>query len=256
MRDLFINMKKEWMEALRTKKVIGIVALALFFSIADPIMLKLTPFLFEEFSGVDLGSIIQLTQIAEMKEFHGDMYQLFGIVLIILISNIWVSEVKNETMVIPVSKGVSKSSIILAKSLTYGLLVMVLMVLSYMVNYYYAGLIFGYRMEAYQALTSGLLMGLYYCFMVFFIVAISAFVTHFAGVVFIALITTFAGPILTGLFEVSHFSPFGLLEEAGLFPRVLGGHVLTSVLTTLLVMVLAYSIGSYGAMKKEIIKYR
>lgn len=256
MRDLMINMKKEWMEAARTKKLIGIVALAMFFSILGPVMLRLTPFLLEEVSGMNLSGMIQLSQIAAMKDFHGDMYQLFSVVLIIIVSNVWINEVKNETMVIPVSKGVQVSSILLAKSLTYGLLVMGLMVVSYLINYYYAGLIFGFRMDAYQALTSGLLMGLYYSFMVFYIIAVSAFITHFAGVVFIALVTGFALPFLTGLLEISQYTPFGLLTEAGVFARVPRVESLTSVLATLILMVIVYSVGAYGAEKKEIIKYR
>lgn len=256
MKTLILGIKKEWMEALRTKKVIGLVALALFFGIMDPVMLRLTPYLLKEFSGMDLEGLIQLSQIAEIKDFHNDIFQLFTVISVIIISNTWIKEIKDETMVIPVSKGASISQILLAKSLVYSGLLIGLMVVTYSINYYYAGIIFGFRIDYYQAALSGLYMGFYFAFLVFFMVAVSTVITHFAGLIFITLVVAFAGPFLAGLFDITMLTPFGLAQEAGLFARVVNPQVLQTLLVTLLLMVGVYALGCLMAEKKEVYKYR
>ncbi len=256
MKTLILGIKKEWMEGFRTKKIIGLGALALLLGMMDPVMFKLTPYLLKEFSGMDVDGLIQLSQIAEIKDFHNDIYQLFTVISVIIISNIWIKEIKEETMVIPVSKGASISQILLSKSLVYSGYLVVLMVGTYSINYYYAGMIFGFRMDLYQAGLSGLYMGVYFAFLVFFMVGLSTLVIHFASVIFITLLLAFAGPLLAEILDVTMFTPFGLVQEAGMFSRVVNPQIIQSMLGSLILMVGIYTLGSLMAEKKEVYKYR
>jgi ABC-2 type transport system permease protein len=256
MKILIAGIKKEWMEVCRTKKLMALSAMALFFALLDPVMLKLTPYLLKEFSGVELGEMIQLTQIAELIDFHQDMAQIYAIVLVIIMSNVWINEVKQQTLVMPVSKGVNSADIILAKILTYALIIMGLMIIAYSTNYYYAGIIFGFRVDYYQVLTSALMMGIFYTSCIAFIITLSVLLMNGPAVIFMTLLAIFGGPFLASLLKVEVYTPYALLNEAKNFPRMLPDTIVLTIVCVLILTVIVYYIGTIFANKKEIIKYR
>ncbi len=82
MRDLRYHIHKELLEAFRTKKLMVLGIVVFFFALLDPVMLRLTPYMLEQIGGIDISGMIQLSQVAQMKEFQQDIYQLFTIVLV------------------------------------------------------------------------------------------------------------------------------------------------------------------------------
>lgn len=256
MKSLVNSIKKEFMEASRSKRSIALIAMALFFALFDPVVLKLTPYILKEVSGIDLGDMIQLTQIAELKEFYQDIYQLYSIVLIIVIGNTWLNELKDQTLIIPISKGIKVSQIIIAKMITYSLLVNIIMLVAYSINYLYSGIIFGFTVDYYQILTSSILMGVFFTFCICFIISLSVVVSNYPAVIFLSLLMLFGGPIITKLFRIGEYTPFGLLSEASLFPRILTSSISVTFVCVMILLVFVYYFGTIIANKKEIIKYR
>lgn len=256
MRELRFGVKKEFLEAHRTKKLMVMGIIALFFALLDPVMLKMTPYLLKEFSGIDMGDMIQLTQTAELKDFHQDIYQLFTIVLVIVIGNVWLNEVKQRTLVIPVSKGLKLSTIILAKIITYAVLVNVLIYIAYTLNYFYSGIIFGFGVDYYQVFSSAVMMGLFYTFCIVFIISISIWVSKFSAVVFITLLVIFGGSFIASLLKVEVYTPYGLLNEASVFPKILSQTVISNTISVVILSMIIYYFGTIIANKKEIIKYK
>lgn len=256
MIELRFNLQKEFLEALRTKKLMVLGIVALFFSLLDPVMLKLTPYLVKEFAGMDMSGMIQLTQKAELIGFHQDIYQLFTIVLVITVGNVWINEVKQQTFVIPVSKGFKLSSIMLAKIITYALSVNVFIYVAYTINYYYSGIIFGFDVDYYQVFSSAAMMGLFYAFFIVLIIALGPILSNFPGIVFTTLLIVFGGPFITSLLDIGAYTPFGLMNEAAMFPRILNDTVIANIIYVAILSTVIYYMGIYVADKKEIIKYR
>ena len=87
MEALKFSLKKEWLEGKRTKKLMVLTIVAMLFSLLDPVILKLTPYILQEFSGIDLGDAISLTQVAQLTKYNQDMYQIFSIVLVVIVGN-------------------------------------------------------------------------------------------------------------------------------------------------------------------------
>ena len=249
-------MKKEWMEGVRSWKVIGIVLVALFFSIMDPVILRFTPYMLKEFSGMDIEGMIDLSQRNAMLNFHQDIYQIFTIAYLVIMGNVWLNEVKKKTVIIPVSKGLKISRILLAKSLVYSLMVLVVMLAVYLIDYLYAGLIFGFEMALSAAVVSGILMGIFYCFLTFLVIGLSTFIYNFPGVIFTGLTVVFAGPFLAGLMKVESYTPFGLLSEASKFEGLFGREIIVLLALALVWIAASYGLGVLAAGKKEIVRYR
>lgn len=256
MEALKFSLKKEWLEGKRTKKLMVLAIAAMFFSLLDPVMLKLTPYLLQELSGIDIGNAISLTQVAQLKDYNQDMYQIFSIVLVVIVGNTWLNEVKNETLVIPVSKGVSLSAIMLGKISMYTLFINGLMIIAYSVNYYYSGVIFGFEVGYYQVLISALLMGLFYSFCIVFMITFSPIIASYPGIIFMTLLIVFGGQFLAALLKIDRFTPFALVSEASMFPRIMSNQIYVTIVSGLILAIVLYTIGITVATKKEIVKYR
>jgi len=256
MRDFRYHIHKELLEAFRTKKLMVLGIVVIFFALLDPVMLRLTPYMLEQIGGIDISGMIQLSQVAQMKEFQQDIYQLFTIVLVIIIGNVWLNEVKQETLIIPLSKGLKLGSIMKGKIVVYALYVNLLMLAGYSINYYYSGVIFGFGVDYYQVVISAMLMGIFYTFAIVLIIALSPVISNFPGVVFVTLIILFGGPFLVSLLEIEAFTPFGLLNEAAMFPRMLSKNIPVTIVCMMMISSMFYYVGIKVAGKKEIVKYR
>jgi ABC-2 type transport system permease protein len=244
------------MEALRTKKLLAIASGAFFFGLLDPVMLRLTPLLLKEFSGVDLSEAIQLSQPAALMDFHQDIYQIFTIILLIVVGDVWIKEMKNRTVIIPLSKGAGLEQMLLGKVMVYSGITMAAMLISYSVNYFYSGIIFGFRTDLYQALFSGFLMGVFYAFSIVLLLVLSIVTGQFPVAMILSLGVVFAGPPVAAVFGVTVFTPFRLSHEAALFPRMPESELIVSGVITLLIMVVLFQLGSIVARRKDIVKYR
>lgn len=112
--------KKEWMEQLRTGKLLILGCIFALFGVMNPAVAKLTPLLMEELSDTLASSGITVT---EVKVTAMDSWVQFFknipmalIVFILLESGIFTREYDSGTLLLSLTKGLNRTGVVLAKT--------------------------------------------------------------------------------------------------------------------------------------------
>lgn len=120
MRELLSFIKKEYIEALRTGKLIVLVLVFLLFGVMSPAIAKLTPFLMETLSDTmaQSGIIVSNVQVDAMTSW-AQFFKNIPIALIafvLMFSDTFTKEYKSGTLLLLLTKGLSRYKVILAKT--------------------------------------------------------------------------------------------------------------------------------------------
>jgi ABC-2 type transport system permease protein len=108
---------KEFTEALRTRKILVLLAVYLLLGIMNPLTAKLVPTLLKEF--MPAGMVITLSEPAAMDswaQFFKNVPQIGLIVLVILFSGIMAGELSRGTLINLLTKGLPRRTVILSKA--------------------------------------------------------------------------------------------------------------------------------------------
>lgn len=121
MRSLFAFMKKEFLEAARTGKLIILILLFALFGIMNPAIAKLMPWILEMQSETlaESGMIITDVQVDAMTSWT-QFFKNIPIALIffvLLFSDIFTKEYRSGTLLLVLTKGLSRYKVVLAKAL-------------------------------------------------------------------------------------------------------------------------------------------
>lgn len=136
MRQLNAFIKKEWMEQLRTNKLMIIMIVSVLMGIMAPAVAKLTPVLFESMAdtlaeqgiaGIEIGEVTALTS---WQQFYKNISMLV-IVFVIMYSGSYVAEYQRGTLINIVTKGMPRTKILISKLLVQ----LVVWTLAYVVNF-------------------------------------------------------------------------------------------------------------------------
>ena len=136
MRQLNAFIKKEWMEQLRTNKLMIIMIVSMIMGIMAPAVAKLTPVLFESMAdtlaeqgiaGIELGEVTALTS---WQQFYKNISMLV-IVFVIMYSGSYVTEYQRGTLINIVTKGMPRTKILVSKLFVQ----LVVWTLAYVVNF-------------------------------------------------------------------------------------------------------------------------
>ena len=120
MKSLLAFMKKEYLEAARTGKLIILILLFVLFGVMSPAIAKLTPWLMEMYADTmaESGLIITNVQVDAMTSwvqfFKNIPIALISFVLIF--SDIFTKEYRSRTLLLMLTKGLSRYKVILAKT--------------------------------------------------------------------------------------------------------------------------------------------
>lgn len=120
MRAMLAFMKKEYLEAARTGKIIILILLFVLFGIMNPAVAKLTPWLMEMMSDsiAESGLVVTEVQVDAMSSwtqfFKNIPMALIAYVLIF--SNIFTKEYSSGTLLLVLTKGLSRYKVVLAKT--------------------------------------------------------------------------------------------------------------------------------------------
>ena len=142
MRQLLAFTKKEFTEMIRTGK--GYILLLVFvaFGIMNPLMAKLTPWLFDMLSdslktqGITMGKAT-VTAMTSWEQYYKNMSMEF-IVLVIMLCGILVNEYQKGTLINILTKGLPRWKVIASKAIT--------MLVTWSVCYWMCfGITFGYN---------------------------------------------------------------------------------------------------------------
>lgn len=120
MRSLLSFLKKEYLETVRTGKLIILMLLFVLFGIMSPAIAKLTPWMMEMLSDTmaENGLIVTNIQVDAMTswtQFFKNVPMTL-IAFILIFSDIFTKEYKSGTLLLVLTKGLSRYKIVLAKT--------------------------------------------------------------------------------------------------------------------------------------------
>ncbi len=121
MKPLLAFMKKEYLEAARTGKLIILILLFVLFGIMNPAIAKLTPWMMEMLSNTmaESGLIvtdIQVDALTSWTQFFKNIPMAL-IAYVLIFSDIFTKEYKSGTLLLVLTKGLSRYKAVLAKTL-------------------------------------------------------------------------------------------------------------------------------------------
>ncbi|GFZ30189.1 ABC transporter permease [Clostridium zeae] len=228
-------LNKEFIEANRENKLIILFMGFFFFGLATPPMLKLTPKILEKQYGTDMSSIFKTNAIDSVANYLGsNMPQICVLVLCLTLGGILCNEISKGGVILPITKGAYKASIVLSKFSFYAVVLFIISTISVLTNIYYSFLVFDEVFPSIKAvMLCCLLVYLYILFMLSIIFLFSSLLKKSMGV---ALISMGINIILTLLSTFKYsLNPFALITEASKLSTELPIKtlVLTAVLTIL-----------------------
>lgn len=119
MKSLLAFMKKEYLEAARTGKIVILILLFVLFGIMSPAIAKLTPWIMEMLSDsmAESGLIvtnIQVDALTSWTQFFKNI-PIALIAFVLIFSDIFTKEYKSGTLLLVLTKGLSRYKVVLAK---------------------------------------------------------------------------------------------------------------------------------------------
>ncbi len=120
MKSLLAFMKKEYLEAARTGKLMILILLFVLFGIMNPAIAKLTPWMMEMFANTmtESGLIVTNVPVNAMTSW-AQFFKNIPIALIafvLIFSDIFTKEYKSGTLLLVLTKGLSRYKVVLAKT--------------------------------------------------------------------------------------------------------------------------------------------
>jgi len=215
-------LKKELLDGVRNYRFIIIFAAVFFFAILDPVLNKLVlpEVLRSQFPDMPealMNEMLFTTQVANIRGFLGNVYQLSSLIIAFSISGIMAQEISEKTLIFPVCTGKSFASIVAAKLFVYGSCVITATTLGAMINYFYAGVLFEFGLpSAIPALRAGLLNGTYMIYMVAILIFMGALARKAIPAGLLTLLLYYGTRLIGDLFNIHNYLPSGLLIEAEL----------------------------------------
>ena len=116
MRAYLAFAAKEFIEGIRTYKLIALIVVFLIFGIMNPLAAKLLPELVDVLAGGEfILALAEPKAIDSWMQFFKNISQIGLIATIILFSGIMAQEVSKGTLINMITKGLSRTTVILAK---------------------------------------------------------------------------------------------------------------------------------------------
>lgn len=120
MKSLFAFIKKEWLEAVRNGKMLILIVLFTLFGIMNPAIAKLTPWIMELMADslAETGMTITAVQVNALTSWTQFFKNIpMGLIAFVLIcSNTFTKEYQSKTLILVLTKGLSRYKVVVAKS--------------------------------------------------------------------------------------------------------------------------------------------
>jgi ABC-2 type transport system permease protein len=243
-------LKKEMLEGARSYRFLIIGAAMAFFAFLDPLMLKLLPFIMKAQTGVDMSALITASRDFAFESFLGDLYEIMGIIVCILLGGTLAKERKTRRFVIPFSKGTGFSGIVLSKILVYAAFLAFALSAAAIVSYLYAGIVFpGSAVDFSVPLGAALRYSLYYTVVVAAITFLSAISPSGITASLLAALTVFGLPAIASVVRADRYLPSYLAIGSQKIANAATANFLPSELSATAAIVVCF-FGAVVAMRK------
>ena len=235
MNSFLSYFNKEFIEGIRNRKFLILAIGILFFGLLDPIAMKLTPIIVESQTDMNIADMLELSQRASIQKHILNLFQIYPIILVFTLMGIVSSEIKQKTLVIPVSLGAKFKGIVSSKLLIYGLYFLIICMVDIFSTYYYSGVIFGFDFQnPYIFIKAGILIALFYTFVVSLLIFWgSIFRKDSLGAMFTIAIV-FLMPLIAMPFKSTLvYMPYNLIVEAKYLTEIASKELFISLVWTL-----------------------
>lgn len=143
MNTFLVLLSKELFEQSRTKKLLIIGFIFIFFALLSPITAKITPQLLKQFSAPGMSiTLPEPTYLDSLDQFMKNVGQLTIFILLFVVSGAVADEKNRKTLEMVLVKPLTRSAFITAKFLSYFLSVTGLFALGTLIFYYYTITVF------------------------------------------------------------------------------------------------------------------
>lgn len=215
MKSLLAFMKKEYLEVARTGKIVILLLLFVLFGIISPAIAKLTPWMMATLSDsmAESGFIvtdIQVNALTSWTQFFKNI-PIALIAFVLIFSDLFTKEYKSGTLLLVLTKGLSRYKVVFAKAV----LLLLLWTIGYGICF---GITYGYNAyfwdnsiinELFFSVTIWWLFGVW---VICLIVLFSSLLQNNAGVILCVGGTVLLAYLLSILPKVKAYSPTVLLN--------------------------------------------
>jgi len=215
------DIKKEIKFSTRTGKLLIIFASVTFFAILTPLMTKFVvpQIMKSQFPGMTeelLNQMIDFSQLGNIISFTGDLFQIIPIIIAFAFGGVLASEIKDNTLVLPLCSGKRFVSVISSKIIVIGTILFTAPLFGMIINFYYTGILFDFDVPFTNVMISGSLYGFYFIFLLSLILMWGAFTKNNIATGFLTLATSLPLYFLANAFDIHEYFPSSLVKQAGL----------------------------------------
>ncbi len=213
------DISKELKYGLRNSRFLILLISFLFFALLTPVMMKvvLPEVLKSQFPGMtvqQLQGMMNMTQLGSVQSYMGDIFEIGSIIVAFSLCGLMAQEIKDNTLVMPLCSGKRFGGIIGAKMLVFGFVLVLVPLITLIIDYTYAGLLFSFDIGIRPIVRGGLLQGVYMVFLLACVVMWGTLVKRPVAAGFMTLATAFGLHFVGGLLDAHEYLPSGLLNEA------------------------------------------
>lgn len=231
-------LKKEFLESIRTSRFIILLIGFGAWAIVNPVILKLLPVFLEGQLPVELIDTMVIDRVEALRNYMSDLFSLVNIFIIFTLMGIMADEVGRQKLMLPYSKGVNPTGLVLAKSVHYTVTVILMVLIGFLVNYYYSSILFDQgNISLAEAMSSALLFMVYFSFNVSLLIFISSIFRKGIITGAIVMVMSYMMPLLSNIQSIKEYIPYYLVQKAGDIGSSLEG-TMPVILVTILAIVL------------------
>ena len=247
MRNYMVFLQKEMLGLLRTKRILALAGMFLFFAITSPLMARYMA----EFVAMLVPAEEQLGfQIPDpvwtdsFTQFFGNLAQIGNVTVILLCMGAIVSERRRNIADLLFTKGLGYSTFVMAKFTAMAGLVLFFMLVSVLIVHFGTTMLFDTAGGLGEALLAGLLFALFMIMVVALTLLASAIAKGTAIAAMLAFIGFLAIVVISALPVIGDRLPGGLLSRSlevsmGYYHGDLFGNVLVTLFSGALFLLLA-----------------
>lgn len=225
-------LRKEFLESIKTSRFLILFIGFGVWAIINPLTLKLMPIVMEGQFPQEILDLMVVDRVEALKNYMSDLFSLVNIFVIFSLMGIMADEVGRQRLMLPYSKGVNPTGLVLAKSVHYTITVMVMVLIGFVINYYYASILFAEGSITFvEAMASALLFMIYFSFNISLLVFISSLFKK--GIIpgAIVLVASYMMPILGNIQSIKEYIPYYLVQRANDIGNALDGTLPVIIIT-------------------------
>lgn len=240
MNSFRAHIRKEIIEGIRTHRFLILAIGILAFSILDPVLLKITPMLLKsQAGGLDITSMIDLSQTAAIKSYMKNLFQISSLVIALNLMGVISNELKEKTLVLPYSLGSKMHETVIAKNIVYTISIILFSVLGMTIAYYYSSILFEKDFNGLlEIIKAGVLYGVYFSFLTSLVTFLSSIFKKPIVAGLLSLLVIYVMSPVAKLLDIAKYVPTSLLTEAKYLSSQYSFDLIISVICTIGLIIL------------------